>query len=579
MEESANINRQGSASWFFVLSALFRQKRVWMTVSLLLLFLFFVLPILRLVWLSATEEAVPTWSHYSGVLSDASTWTVMQNTFWMVTGSTIIALLLGVFMAWLVTYSDIRAKQVIHVLVLLPFIIPSYIITLSWAQLLRSSSWFTGLLEGLPGNMPALDLYTMPGMIFMLGLSHYPLVYLFTAAVLRKIPQDLLFAARASGARRWTVFRKVTLPLALPGIAGGGLIAFLANLDNFGIPAFLGIPGNITVLSTAIYQEVVGFGPSAFSRAAVLSVLLGIIALLGTLLQWLLLRKSKQLETTHEEAGPRFYLGPWRLPVEMAVWGFLLFISFVPLSSMMSSSLLSAYGVDFSLETITLENYEFLLFDNEKAQGAIGNSLMLALWTAGTALIAGTVLAYYRVRKPSLLTRSAELVVGLPYALPGIVLALAMIFAWMEPVPGWNPGIYGSVGILMIAYITRFMMLQVRGSMTAFMQVDVSMEEASHVSGAKGFTKWRKIMVPLLLPGLISGTLLVFLTSFTELTVSSLLMSTGNETIGVTIFDFEQAGYTHYSTAFSTMVVLLMLTVIGVVMLAYQIWKKKVVKT
>ncbi|MFD2705889.1 ABC transporter permease [Salibacterium lacus] len=579
MDHTARNNQGGPASWFSALSARTPGwKRIIAAVTFIILVIFFVLPIARLVWLSFTEDAVPTWQHYREVLSDAGTWIVVQNTFWMVLGSTIMALVLGVFMAWLVTYSDIRAKKLIHVMVMLPFIIPSYIITLSWTQLFRNSSWFSSVLQWLPGHLEAPDLYTLPGMMFMLGLSNYPLVYLFTVAVLRKIPQELLSAARASGSGRGAVFRKITLPLALPGIAGGGLLAFLANLDNFGIPAFLGIPGNITVLSTAIYQEVVGIGPSAFARASVLSVLLGIIALLGTFLQWLLLRKSRQLETAHEETRPRFSLGLWRTPVETVVWVFLVFISFVPLSSMVSSSLLSAYGVDFSLETITFSNYTYILFENGKTQGAIGNSLLLALWTAGTALIAGTILAYYRVRRPSALTRGAELVTGLPYALPGIVLALAMIFAWMEPVPGWNPGIYGSIGILMIAYVTRFMILQVRGSMTALMQVDVSMEEASHVSGAKGFTKWRKIMLPLLLPGLISGTMLVFLTSFTELTVSSLLMSAGNETIGVTIFDFEQAGYTHYSTAFSAVVVVLMLAVIGSLLLAHQIWKKKVVK-
>ncbi|SFO90644.1 ABC transporter permease [Salibacterium halotolerans] len=580
MDNTAKKNQGGPASWFSALSAHpVLWKRMMLAVTLVVLILFFVLPIVRLIWLSFTEDAVPTWQHYNEVLSDAGTWTVIQNTFWMVLGSTIMTLLLGVFMAWLITYSDIRAKQAIHVMVMLPFIIPSYIITLSWTQLFRDSSWFSGILQWLPGNLETPDLYTLPGMIFMLGLSNYPLVYLFTVAVLRKIPQELLSAARASGSGKWTVFRKITLPLALPGITGGGLLAFLANLDNFGIPAFLGIPGNITVLSTAIYQEVVGFGPSAFARAAVLSVLLGVIALLGTFLQWMLLRKSRELETAHEETGPRFRLGVWRFPAETAVWVALVFISFVPLSSMVSSSLLSAYGVDFSLETITFSNYSYILFENEKTQGAIGNSLMLALWTAVTALIAGTILAYYRVRRPSTLTRSTELITGLPYALPGIVLALAMIFTWMEPIPGWNPGIYGSIGILMIAYITRFMILQVRGSMTALMQVDISMEEASHVFGAKGLIKWRKIMLPLLLPGLISGTMLVFLTSFTELTVSSLLMSAGNETIGVTIFDFEQAGYTHYSTAFSTVVVVLMLMVIGSLMLAHHLWKKKVVKT
>ncbi|WP_062051344.1 iron ABC transporter permease [Bacillus sp. JCM 19034] len=555
-----------------------KRNWLWSLLSLVVVLFLFVWPIIKLIGLSFSVEEGHILSNYTTVLQEARTWRILQNTGIIVTGSTILSVGLGVSLAWLVAYSDVRAKKLLHVFVLLPFIIPSYIITLSWTQFLSNNGMVANMLDVLPGQLQPFNLYSHFGIILVLGLSHYPLVFLLTMSVLRRIPRDLEWAVRSSGGSGWIVFRKVTLPLALPGIASGGLLAFLANLDNFGIPAFLGIPANISVLSTVIYQEIVGFGPSAFARAATFSVILGVIALLGTLFQWLLLRRSKEGENSEIDNKPRFSLGKARPFVEGFLWSFLIIISIVPLFSMVGTSLIRAYGLSFSLENITLDHYRFILLENDKVRGAVVNSLKLALGTGVICLIAGTAIAYYRLRKKTAVSRVMELAVGLPYALPGMVLALAMILAWMQPLPGWNPGIYGSIWILFIAYVTRFMILQVRGSMTAMSQIAPSMEEAAHVSGASFWAKWRFIMLPLLLPGLLSGAFLVILTTLTELTVSALLWSSGSETIGLMIFNFEQSGYTTYSTAFSTVVVLTMLSLTGLLLGLQKLYERKVVQ-
>ncbi|SDH94554.1 iron(III) transport system permease protein [Alteribacillus persepolensis] len=550
-------------------------QKMFVVIAAALLVLFFIFPILRLVILSVSGESEVDLRHYQDILAEPQTWTVLQNTVVMVAGSTFLAVALGVFMAWLITYSDVRAKRFLHVLVLLPFVIPSYIVSLSWTQLMSSNGWFASVLTLLSENLEPWNLYSLGGMIFILGLSHYPLVYLFTVGVLKRIPRELEWAARSSGAGRIAVFWKVTMPIALPGIAGGGLLAFLANLDNFGIPAFLGIPANISVLSTAIYQEVVSVHADAFSRAAVLSVVLGGVAVLGTVVQWLLVRKSKQLETAREDRSPRFSLGKFRIWAESGLWTFLLFIGIVPLSAMTTTSFLRTYGLEWTWDNLTWDHYWYVLYENTNVQSALENSLLLACVTTVVVLIIGTIVAYIRINKPSPLNRAAETIITVPYALPGVVLALAMIFAWMEPIPGWNPGIYGSIWILFIAYSTRFMILQVRGSAAAFMQVGASMEEAAHVFGARGSVKWIKIMVPLILPGMLTGAFFVFLTSLTELTVSSLLWSAGHETIGVMIFNFEQAGYTTHSAALSSIVVMIFLAGFVFMMCGQTIWKKR----
>lgn len=553
-------------------------KRFVVVVSLLVIAWLFLWPILRLLSLSFSVEDGHLLTNYTTVLQEARTWKVLSNTAIIVAGSTVIAVGLGVLLAWLVAYSDIRAKKLLHVFVLLPFIIPSYIITLSWTQFLSNNGIVSRTLALLPWSVEPFTIYSHTGMILILGLSHYPLVFLLTMSVLRRIPRELEWAVRSSGGSAWTTFVKVTLPLSLPGIASGGLLAFLANLDNFGIPAFLGIPANITVLSTAIYQEVVGFGPSAFARAATFSVLLGIIALIGTLFQWLLLRRSKEGENSEIDTKPRFSLGKFRLPFEIGLWSFLLIISIIPMFSMVATSLIKAYGLPFALENLTFNHYRFVMFEHDKVKGAVMNSVKLAIGTSIICIVAGTAIAYYRLRKQTLAGKVIELMVSLPYALPGMVLALAMILAWMQPIPGWNPGIYGSIWILFIAYVTRFMILQVRGSLTAMSQIGPAMEEAAHVSGAGFLGKWRFIMLPLLLPGLLSGAFLVMLTTLTELTVSALLWSSGSETIGLMIFNFQQAGYTTYSTAFSSLVVVTMLFLTLILLGLQKLYQRKVVQ-
>lgn len=541
----------------------FLSKRVLVGVAFILLLVFFVLPIGKLIVLSMQGTAGPTLAHYSEMLQQSRLWKTLNDTFVIVAGSSLVSIALGVLAAWLMAYSDIKHKKTLHMAMLLSFILPSYVLTLSWSSFMGSQGIAASLLHLVNPDAKPWSMYSYGGIIFVMGIHHFPLVYLLTVDVLKKIPRDLEWATRASGAGRWKTFRLVTLPLALPGLTAGGLLAFLASLDNFGIPAFLGIPKQISVLSTLIYEEIIGFGPSAFSRGAALSVMLGVIAIIGTLLQWLAVRKIKAADTVVVDNSPRFTLGKHRTWVTAAVWAFLAVITVVPLVSMIALSLKKAYGLPFQPANLTLSNYKYILLENEKVWQSIQNSLTLSATTLVICLVFGSLLAYVRVRKPSWLTKSAELAVALPYTLPGIVFGLAMIFAWMQPIPGWNPGIYGSIRILFIAYVCRFMILQVRAGITAFTQIDPSMEEAAHIFGAGFWKKWAFVLLPLLLPGLLSGAFLVFLTAFTELTVSALLWSTGSQTIGVTIFGFEQAGNTLYSTALSSLIVLLIMVGMG----------------
>lgn len=533
-----------------------RPTRVVATLVLLILAWFYLLPIIRLAWLSFSGPTGVGLQNYAEVLSQPQTRDSVYNTVYVSVLSTGMAVVLGVFFAWLVAYTDIHGKKVLQPFILLPFILPPYIVTLAWAQAFTSQGLGGRILDMLPFDF-SVNLYSLNGITYVLGITHFPIVYLLTLTVMQRIPRELEQAARASGAGRWATMRRVTLVSALPGIAGGALLSFLTALDNFGVPAFLGIPANIDVLSTQIYQEIVGFGPSAFFRAAALSVLLSAIAVIGTVGQWLVLRRSHQAESVQIDNSPRVQLGAWRRPLHAISWAFLLFILVVPLASMVLTSLSKTIGVNVTWSTVSLTQYQYLLQRSDDMQAALTTSVRLAVLAMLICLVVGTYVAYVRTRRPSVLSRIVDAGVALPYALPGIVMGLAIIFAWVQPLPGVYPGIYGTWLIILVAYVTRFTFYQVRSSSAAFSQLDPSIEEAARASGASALTTWRRILLPLITTGLLGGAGLVLLTSLSELTVSSILYSADSKTIGVLIFGFEQGGYSNLSTAASTVVLLI----------------------
>lgn len=520
----------------------------WNAVFTVPIFFFFVLPFLRLFLLSVWSEGRLGLELYADLAASARVRAGVLNTVGIVGASTLLASSVGLVQAWLVAHTDIRGKRLLEGLFIMPFVIPSYITSLAWARFSGPS----GFLAQLTGwSIPSA--YSWWGIVGVMGICHAPLAFLFCLNALRKVPREAEWAARCSGAGPWRAFWAVTVPSALPGIVGGAMTVVLAGLDNFGIPAFLGARKNINVLSTLIYQEVVGFGPSAFGRAAALSVLLGALALLSCAALWCFLRRGEVLESIVPDRLPRCELGRLRPWIEGLLWAFVALTSLLPLLSMLAASLLKAWGLKLEAANLSLKNFAFLLGD-PKALGALSNSFRLALITGACALVIGSAVAWGRVRRPGFAFRFAEAALSLPFVLPGTVFALAMILAWVEPLPGWRPGIYGTTTLLAVAYVVRFSVLQLRASASALQQVDRSVEEAACVCGAGRWACWRQILIPLISSGLLAGFFMTTAHALTELTVSSILGALGAETVGMVVLNFEQAGDVALSCAFSVLV-------------------------
>ncbi len=476
-----------------------------------------------------------------GVLGAPQTWIAARHT--IVTGifGTLISLALGVPAAIVLALTDIRGKPALVFAFMLPLLIPPQIIATAWIELFGPASPILRPLGLAPRLGAPHPLYGPGGVSLLLGIEHAPLVFLALNAGLRAVPRELIEAAQASGAGFWRSLRSIVLPLARAPLVAGASLAFVSSIGNFGTPALLGIPGGYGVLTTLIYQKLAGFGPTVLAEVADLSLLLAVIAVIGLALHgWVGGRGSQAMSLG---APARLLaLGIWRPALEAACWVILLVIVLLPLAALLATSLVPAYGVPLRAATATFENYRYILFENAAAARAAINSVFLAgaaaLILPALALPLGLFIAWRR----SPLMRLAGALADLPYALPGVVLAIACILLLIRRLPLLGLSLYNTIWIILIAYLARFLTLALRPVTAGYRQLDRAMEEAAQMAGAGFLRRLRQILAPLLAPAAVAGAILVFLTALNELTLSILLWSSGNETLGVVVFSLEQGG-------------------------------------
>ncbi|TPK58457.1 iron ABC transporter permease [Mesorhizobium sp. B2-4-19] len=512
------------------------------------------LPMLRLVReIVAPGGTLSTVAIAAGLRSPA-TWIATWHTLVVGIGGTLLAVLSGTLVAVLVSLTDIRGRSALVLCYVMPLMIAPQVTALAWLQLFGPASPFLKLFGAAPPLGTKNPLYSTSGIILLLGVQYGPLVFLLVRAGLRKLPRELVEAARAGGAGWFKMLVTIVLPLMTPSIMAAAALAFVSCVGNFGIPAFLGIPANYLVLPTLIYQKLAGGGPAMLGETAFLSVLIGVIAMAGILAQEVMSRRRDYRISSTSLPAELYELGRWRAIVQAGMWLLIVLVLFLPLFGLVLTSLVPGYGIALTAKTATLDNYRFVLFEHDAANRAFFNSFWLSIAAAFFAVIVAVPVAYliaWGKQRVRLLNLSVEL----PYALPGVVLAIASLLLFLRPIPLTGIQLYNTVWIILYAYLARFLVLALRPTISGYHQIDRALEEAAQVAGAGLFTRLRTIIFPLVAPAAIAGGLLIFMTALSELTVSALLWSSGSETIGVVMFSFEQGGDSNYAAAMSVITV------------------------
>ncbi|MCJ8335104.1 MAG: iron ABC transporter permease [Epibacterium sp.] len=533
-------------------------------------------PVLRLFVEGVTEGDQLSLGLMREVLTQSSTHRALLHSLTTAGLGTLVSVVIGSTFAFLVALTDLRAKAALVFCLMIPMMIPPQITALSWTQIMGPSSVLLKTLGLAPPLGAPQPLYSPGGIILLLGVQHTSIIFLTLRAGLRAIPQEAVEAARISGAKGLRVWWQIIVPLCLPSLAAGIAITFVTALGNFGIPAMLGIPAGYATLPTLIYQKLAGLGTSVLAEVAVLAMLIGCVAICGILAQRFFQSRQRVHLVGSTSRPLAIPLGRARLPIEAALWTVVAVILVLPMLGLLATSLVPAYGVALRLDTITLSSWHEALFRQPATSRAFFNSFSLSIGTALVLIAICLPLAWLMERNPTRLGRVFDSLVDLPYALPGVVLAIAMILLLIK-LPFTDATLYGTIWIIFLAYLARFMTVMFRPIQASIRQLDPVMNEAAQSVGANLFKRLRSIVLPLTAPSAAAGAILVFLTAFNELTVSALLWSSGTETLGVLIFNLDDSGETVMASALAMTIVIVVMALMGVIQLSARRFPKGVV--
>lgn len=465
--------------------------------------------------------------------------------------SSLGAVLVGTALALLLERLTMPGASVLRMLALSPLLVPPFISAIAWMQLFGPSQGINKLFGTEVWNIIGPD-----GVIFLLMLQSYPAVYVIVAGGLRSIPTDLEHAARVAGASTWTVLRTITLPLLRPALLSAFTLSAVGNLADFGIPSIVGTPAGFETLATMIYRFInsgtVDNPLQVVSTLGVVLLLLGI----GAVIADHLVASRNATRLADVGSAHRLDLGGWRLPVAAVAWVLALAITIGPILALTYRALLPAPGVPLTWDTVSLQNFAAAV-TNPRVVDGFGNSAALSL---GAALICGVlgwligiVVTRTRARGNTLL----GLIVLLPSALPGLIVGVAwLIFARYT-------GLYNTIWVILGAYVCAFTALVLQAVRAPLQNSPSAMEEAARTAGASRGRALLDTTGAMAIPAALSGAVLVVVTAVREMTISILLISPGTTTLGVQVFNLQQAGNYNQASALS-----LLFMVFGIVALA-----------
>ncbi|MET0939197.1 MAG: iron ABC transporter permease [Gaiellaceae bacterium] len=523
-------------------------------------------PLGYLLWQAFVADGSLTLASFSRAYAAIGLGEMALNSLWFVVGTTALSIGLGTVLAYLVVRTDLPFKPLILALTVTQLVIPGVLYTIAWIFLAspRSGALNT-LLEPLLGP-GTFDIFGLRGMVLVEALHTAPFVFLLMAVALRSMEGSLEESARVSGAGTLHVLRKITLPLLRPALYAMVLLVAIRALESFEVPALLGIPRGVWVLTTGIWRSLTHH-PVDLGAASAFAVSLLAVACVGIFLLSRLSGRGRSFQTMTGRgirARP-VELGRWRWPVASAVLIYLAIAVVLPLLVLVYTSTQQYYSPPTAetLSNMSLDSYASVLSNDDTAR-SLRNTLVLAAGSATCVVLLGAVGAWLVVRTR---VRGRGLVDGLsflPIVIPGLVLGLALLIVYLRvPLP-----IYGTLWIMLIAYVTSGMPVGMRFGVASTHQIGDELEEAAHVSGASWWQTFRRVLVPLLLPALFAAWIYVFVSSARQLSAALVVYSPGNEVLSIRIWDQYQQGEFPELAALGVMMTFVL---VGLIAVAYKL--------
>src|SRR3954467_4748055 len=552
----------------------FDLKWILIGIPVLLVMWLALVPLVFLVWQSfltpqtATRPAVFTLDNYRNAYYSAETFRLFLNSVQYAAGTSVFALCLGTTLAWMNERTNTPFKKLFFALSIIPLVIPGILFVVAWIML---ASPKIGILNVAVQRLFDTDyvpfnIYTMTGMIWTDGLHYSPMAFLLMTAAFRSMDPSLEESAMMSGASVLQVAWKITLRLAWPAALASLLILFVRSLESFEVPALLGLPVGIQVYTSSIYQAIHQY-PSQIGLGAAYAITLLLITSIGIYMQSQLAYQGSKFSTvTGKGFRPRTIdLGGWRYFAAALFVLYFVVIVLLPFLVLVWSSLQKFYSAPSwaALSRVSLDSYRTIL-DYPQFWSTVRNSLFLAITTATVVMLIGAVISWVVVRTKIRGRWALDNLASLPLVFPGLVLGLSIMICYLY----LDIGVYGTIWILLIAYVTRFLPYGTRYVSTSMMQIHKELEESAAMSGASWGLTFRRVVLPLLKPGLLAGWIYVMIVSIRELSSSILLYSPGTEVVSIMIWELWQNGQYVELSALGVMLIVALLFLVMLAQLA-----------
>lgn len=503
-----------------------------------------IIPIAALIYGSFRSAApgdpsgVWTLKNYAGLFSEGVIATVWV-TLLIGLATAVLSVIFGVAIALVVHRTDFRYPNTITALIGLAFYFPSFILAMAWIIIGSPGgviNFVWGTLLGLPGRM---DIYSVTGIVIVMVLHQVPFVYLTMRGPITAMDGIYEEAARTAGATPIQVLQRITLPLLGYSVVSSFILTFITSIEQFAIPALIGSPGRIHVLATQLYL-LCRFPPTDYGLAAAIGLALSGITGIAIWLQRRVVG-SARLTTVGGKAGrlAPIKLGGWKWAAYALTFGFAFFALILPALILVYTSLIKFFNANPLAAAYTLRNYEFI-WGSAATLASFQNTIVASGIAAAIGAGLGFLVSYFTLRAKPVGSGLLDFTASLPFGVPGVVIGLGLLWAYAYlPLP-----LYGTLAIIVVAYVTRYLPYATETIGGQMVQVDKSLEEAAWVAGASRVETLSKILLPIVLPSVQSSFFLLFMAFFREISAVILLFTASTMVVSVSIFAFfDQANW------------------------------------
>ena len=513
----------------------------WILILLIIDFLlvFLVLPLLHMLFGALFPEGTFSLSTLKRLFTYPLNLEALKNTVIASLATMVLGTAIAFPLAFLVGRTNLYGKKFFRSVFVISYMVPPYVGAMAWLRLMNPNVGEVNLwlrrIFGLSGEPGPLNVYSVPGLIWVLTTFYFPYAFITISRAMEKMDPTLEDASRVSGASPLKTVFRINLPLMMPSLLAGALLVFVSAASCYGIPSIIGKPGNVNTITTRIV-EYTALGQQGLRDATALSVFLMVMALLILLISDVVLAKKQYITVSGKSVTPSLvHLRSFRWPLTILVSLFALLVIGLPLATIVLTSFKTDVGKSvLSAGNFTLVNWS-TVFSNSETLHCLKNSLLFGI-AAATAGILISVVMNYLQQRTSLRGKSIPaFLITLGSGTPSVVIALGLIMTMRG---NYGINIYGTAYIMIIAYLVKHLMMGMRTVSSSMSQVHSSLEESSQAAGASWLRTMKRITVPLIFPSVAAGWFLIFIPSFYELSMTTLLYSGTTKTIGFQLYEY-----------------------------------------